>query len=92
MVEGRFLSMKAHARELGVGQPDRILATGGGSNNAEVGECVIPCLVKAVLFIFRLGCPREIAHRNGDTVCTNDLPCSAAVACFRFHRCCVGLS
>ncbi|CAM9333617.1 unnamed protein product [Pylaiella littoralis] len=36
VVEGRFLSMKAHARELGVGQPVRILATGGGSNNAEV--------------------------------------------------------
>eukprot|EP00752_Nemacystus_decipiens_P002575 g2413.t1 len=36
VVEGRFLSMKAHARELGVGRPERILATGGGSNNAEV--------------------------------------------------------
>ncbi|CAM9344138.1 unnamed protein product [Scytosiphon promiscuus] len=36
VVEGRFLSMKAHARELGVGQPRRILATGGGSKNAEV--------------------------------------------------------
>eukprot|EP00903_Cladosiphon_okamuranus_P010615 g10038.t1 len=36
VVEGRFLSMKAHARELGVGQPERVLATGGGSNNAEL--------------------------------------------------------
>lgn len=40
MVEGRFLSMRAHARELGVGQPRRILATGGGSKNAEVCLCV----------------------------------------------------
>jgi len=36
VVEGRFLSMKAHARELGVGQPERVLATGGGSKNTEV--------------------------------------------------------
>lgn len=36
VVEGRFLSMRAHARELGVGQPSRILATGGGSKNPEV--------------------------------------------------------
>lgn len=36
VVEGRFLSMKAHARELGVAKPERVLATGGGSNNAEV--------------------------------------------------------
>ena len=28
--------MRAHARELGVGQPSRILATGGGSKNREV--------------------------------------------------------
>lgn len=38
VVEGRFLSMRAHARELGVGQPSRILATGGGSNNVEVSD------------------------------------------------------
>ncbi|CBJ33890.1 conserved unknown protein [Ectocarpus siliculosus] len=36
VVEGRFLSMKAHARELGVAKPERVLATGGGSNNAEL--------------------------------------------------------
>lgn len=36
MVEGRFLSMRAHARELGVPPPSRILATGGGSKNLEV--------------------------------------------------------
>lgn len=36
VVEGRFLSMRAHARELGVGLPSRILATGGGSKNNEV--------------------------------------------------------
>ncbi|CAM9776814.1 unnamed protein product [Ectocarpus sp. 8 AP-2014] len=36
VVEGRFLSMKAHARELGVEKPERVLATGGGSNNAEL--------------------------------------------------------
>lgn len=41
VVEGRFLSMKAHARELGVGKPGRVLATGGGSNNAEVCACVV---------------------------------------------------
>lgn len=38
VVEGRFLSMRAHARELGVGQPSRILATGGGSKNPQVRE------------------------------------------------------
>ncbi|CAN0079526.1 unnamed protein product, partial [Discosporangium mesarthrocarpum] len=36
VVEGRFLSMRAHAQELGVGKVSKVLATGGGSNNREV--------------------------------------------------------
>jgi len=45
VVEGRFLSMKAHAGAIGLPtRPRRILATGGGSTNAEMMQ-VRACLV-----------------------------------------------
>lgn len=49
VVEGRFLSMRAHARELSVGQPSRILATGGGSKNPEV---VLGSALQCSVFVF----------------------------------------
>lgn len=36
VVEGRFLSMRYHAADLGIAKPRRILATGGGSANHEM--------------------------------------------------------
>lgn len=40
--------MRAHARELGVRKPSRILATGGGSNNVAVRHKGV--LYTAVIF------------------------------------------
>jgi xylulokinase len=36
VVEARFLSMRAHAAAMGISRPTRIVATGGGSKNAEM--------------------------------------------------------
>lgn len=36
VVEGRFLSMRLHAQQLGIPAPKRILATGGGAMNKDM--------------------------------------------------------